>query len=431
MSSRPASGAPLLLTPFGGGPGIAAMAWRNLWRHRRRSMLTLSSIAFGTMLAILFTGIGDSQWRAMIDLAARMGGGHVSIQHSEYLDAPTLSNSLADASLAAAVALSDPGVARAVPRISGQLMLATAGQSYGAAFVAFDPALEDESTFSLLEALDEGQMFETSQDKGIILGAQLAENLGAGIGRKVVYTLTDKSGNIVPGVARVSGIVRTGAPSVDAALCLLPIDRLREVLGYAKQEATLVALFLHEQRSSEEVAERLKAQIAAGLVAVPWNLSQPDLAGFITMKVVSAQFLEVVILLLVAAGIFNTLFVSVMERLREFGILMAIGFSQARLFALVMWESFWLGVVGLAAAAVVTAGPYYFLSTHGIDITAQLEIQGAEVAGVAMKPMLYSHIYPENLFMIAAFAMLATLAAGIYPAWRAGHVSPVESIRLV
>jgi len=121
----------------------------------------------------------------------------------------------------------------------------------------------------------------------------------------------------------------------------------------------------------------------------------------------------------------------VMERLREFGILMAIGFTPLRLFSLVMWESFWLGVVGLFAAALVTAWPYYFLSTHGIDVTAQLEIQGAEIAGVAMTPILYAQIYPENLVMIATFALFATLAAGIYPAWRAGRVSPVESIRLV
>ena len=183
------------------------MAWRNLWRRPRRTLLTLSSIAFGSMLAVLFTGIGDSQWRGMIDLAARMGGGHVSIQHAEYLDAPTLDHSVRDATAMAELALENPLVIRAVPRISGQLMLATAGQSYGAAFMAFDPTLEDETTFSLLEALAEGSMFEGKDDKGIILGAQLAKNLNAGLGRKVVYTLTDKSGDIVPGVARVSGIV--------------------------------------------------------------------------------------------------------------------------------------------------------------------------------------------------------------------------------
>jgi ABC-type lipoprotein release transport system permease subunit len=423
---------PLLVSPLRGhGPPLAAMAWRNLWRHRRRTLLTLSSIAFGTLLAVLFTGIGDSQWRGMIDLAARMGGGHVSIQHSQYLEAPTLDHSVPNATAMAELALAHPLVIRAVPRISGQLMLATAGQAYGAAFMAFDPGLEDESTFSLLEALDEGRLFEGPDDKGIILGAQLAENLNAGIGRKVVYTLTDKTGDIVPGVARVSGIVRTGAPSVDAALALLPIGSIRRVLGYQDDEATGIALFVEDQRSSDTLAAELAPQLDTGLAVVPWHRNQPDLAGFITMKVVSTQFMEVVIMLLVAAGIFNTLFVSVMERLREFGILMAIGFTPVRLFFLVMWESLWLGLVGLVAAALVTAAPYYWMSTRGVDITAQLELQGAEIAGVAMSPILYAQIYPENLVTIAIFALLATLAAGLYPAWRAGSVTPVESIRLV
>ena len=76
------------------GSSTASMAWRNLWRHRRRTLLTLSSIAFGVMLAVLFTGMGDSNWSAMIQLAARLGGGHVTLQHPEHLDAPTLSRTV-------------------------------------------------------------------------------------------------------------------------------------------------------------------------------------------------------------------------------------------------------------------------------------------------------------------------------------------------
>ncbi len=102
------------------------------------------------------------------------------------------------------------------------------------------------------------------------------------------------------------------------------------------------------------------------------------------MKVAGARFMEAIIMILVAAGIFNTLFVSVMERVREFGIMMAIGFSPARLFGLVMCESLWLGLVGLVLAAVVTAGPYYYMATAGIDLTAQMGGAGSEVAGVAV-----------------------------------------------
>jgi ABC-type lipoprotein release transport system permease subunit len=287
------------------------------------------------------------------------------------------------------------------------------------------------STLSLLEALREGQMFSSSGDGGIVLGKRLAENLNAGVGRKIVYTLTDKNGEIVQEAARVSGIVSTGAPGVDAGLCLLPIDRLREALGYQPGEAVQVAVFLADHRRADAVAARLGESVGARVAALPWHRIQPELSGFIAMKVAGTQFMEAVIMVLVAAGIFNTLFVGVMERVREFGIMLAIGFSPARLFGLVMCESLWLGLVGLLLAGAVTAGPYYYMATKGIDLSGMMGEGSSEVAGVAISPVMYVDIFPENLLMIATAALLATLVSGLYPAWKAGRVVPVESIRLV
>jgi ABC-type lipoprotein release transport system permease subunit len=106
--------------------GTPAMAWRNLWRNRRRTIITLSSIAFGTMLAILFTGIGDANFSQMIDLAARLGGGHVTLQHPEYLEMPTFSRTVPGASRLRDRALEDPQVETATLRIVGNVMVASA-----------------------------------------------------------------------------------------------------------------------------------------------------------------------------------------------------------------------------------------------------------------------------------------------------------------
>ncbi len=410
---------------------LAAIAWRNLWRQKRRTLLTLSSIAFGTMLAWMFTAIGDSNFATMIDVAARLGGGHVTLQHPEYLDTPTLSRTVADAAGLRDAVLRESDVLRVVPRISGSMMLSTATQNLGAGFIAYDPAVEDSSTLSLLDALDEGESFSAADSQGILLGARLAENLDARLGRKVVFTLTDKRGDIVRDVARVSGTIRTGSPTVDGGLVLLPIDRVRKVLGYDAQGAVQLAIFLQDQRSAGSVAARMQGGARARYAALPWYEVQPDLSGFITMKVVSAQFMEAIIMLLVAAGIFNTLFVSVMERVREFGIMLALGYSPARLSGMVMFESLWLGLVGLVAAVVVTAWPYWYMNTVGVDISEQLDIQGSEIAGVAITPVMRADIYPENAIIIGLAALLATLAAGVYPAWKAGRIVPVESIRLI
>ena len=149
------------------------------------------------------------------------------------------------------------------------------------------------------------------------------------------------------------------------------------------------------------------------------------------MKLGGTRFISAFIGLLVVAGIFNTLFVSVMERLREFGILMAIGFSPLRLFGLVMMESLWLAIVGLIGAALITVGPYFYLESVGIDISQLAADQGSmDIAGVAMSTSLKVGIYTESVIYIAVAATVATLLAGVYPAWRAGTVEPVAAIKM-
>ena len=414
---------------------LAAMAWRNIWRNRRRSLITLSSIALGTMLAVIMTAVQDAQWRDMIDMAARLGGGHVTIQHAEYLETPTLSRSVKQIDdlreLVRHDRQLDETVEGIVERVTGFVMVSTAGQSYGAGFIAYDPERENSETLSILEAIDEGELLEDPHEPRILIGSQLAENLNTRIGRKVIFTLTDKNAEIISETVRLKGTLHTGAPTIDGGLVLLPIGLLRKTVAYAPDEATQLGLFLEDQRDAGAVADRIGKALGNGVAAIPWYDNQADLASFIMMKIAGAYFFEAVIALLVAAGIFNTIFVSVMERLREFGILLAIGFSPRRLFSLVMLESFWLGVVGLFFAILITAWPYYYLANTGIDMSAMIGEGNAEVAGVAIAPLLKASIYPEKLFFIGLAVVVATLLSGLYPAWKAGRIEPVESIRIV
>ncbi|MCB9566002.1 MAG: ABC transporter permease [Myxococcales bacterium] len=411
------------------GPRLSTLAWRNIWRNRRRTVITLFSISFGVLLAVMFTGIGDSSYGSMIDHAASLGGGHVVVQHPDYAETPSLKKSVQGATALRERALADPEVERAVVRVSGATMLSTSANSTGAMILGIDPAIEDDTTLRIIDALAEGELFKSADDKGIILGATMAENLGVGMGKKVVITVTDKRGEIASGLARVSGIVRTGSPTIDGGICLMPINRLRALLGYAPDEATQLAVFVDDHRDAAAVAARLAGE-ADGAAVLTWDQAQPDLAGFITMKTTSTVILEGIITVLIAAGIFNTLFVSVMERLREFGIMAAIGFSSGQLFALVIWESFWIALCGLFAGVLLTAYPYHYLSTVGLDYSKMIA-EGVEVAGVGVDPILYVRIYGPHALIIAAAIFLATMTAGLYPAWRAGRVAPVETIRIV
>lgn len=413
------------------GPNLKVMAWRNLWRNRRRTLITLSSLAFGVLLATLFTGMSDWRWSEVINSVAKMGAGHITVQHPDYLDKPTLTRTLRGSRDKSSRIMASGVVRHVVPRISGQTMLSTAGETTGATFMAFEPGLETPDTLSVLDGLTEGEMFSGTAGRGIILGHKLAELLDTRLGRKVVYTLTNKEGDIVSGLARVSGIIKTGSPSMDARLCLLPIDTVRKVLGYEADETTILAVFVNDHRDVDVVAQILQDTVGEQASALTWTQTQPDLAGFIAMKVNGMVLMEAFIMLLISAGIFNTLFMSVMERLREFGVMMAIGLSQGQLFRLVLWESLWLALAGLLAGVAVTAVPYYLLATTGLDLTSMMGDQAVEIAGAAMKPELKIAIYPENALKIAVLMTAATLLSGLYPAWRAGLVDPAETIKLI
>jgi ABC-type lipoprotein release transport system permease subunit len=413
------------------GSSLAAMAWRNVWRNKRRTIVTLSGIAFGMFLAVWITAISDDSYGNLIEMAARLGGGHLTFQHPDLLETPSLKNTVENADELTALAIEDDEIEKVVTRITGSVLLAAGGNSYGAGFIAIDPKAEDESTLSILEAVREGELFGSTTGRSIVVGQKLADNLGIGIGKKVVYTMTDKHGEIVSELARVTGIIRTGGPTVDSTLCLLPIDSVRTVLGYGENEATQVVAFIGDQRASDRVAARLQEKVTGSTVVLPWTTTQSDLANYVTMDASFNVILEVLILILIAAGIFNTLFMNVMERLREFGIMMAIGFTPLKLFGLVVWESFWIAISGLVLSAIVTAYPYYYFHTEGLDFSSMMGGDNMEMSGIVVEPVVYANIYADHLALIIVVVFIATMLAGLYPAWRASAVVPAESVKLV
>lgn len=413
---------------------ILSIAWRNLWRHRRRTLLTLASIAFGGFLTILMTALQDRSFADFIDNAARMGSGHVALQHPEYRDTPTLARSVEGSDQKRVLVAADPAANRAVERVVGQAMVATAADSFGAFFIAYDPALETADTLQFTRSVSTGKLFEKADDAGVILGERLAHNLDAELGDKVVYTLTDRRGEIVTGMQRLVGTVRTGAPSLDSGLVLLPIGTLRNLVGYDPTEATQVAVFLRDGRQTLAAAERIDAEIGPETAVLTWDQIQPEIRTFVAMKVGGSRVMELIVGLLVAAGIFNTIFMSVLERTREFGIMIALGYSPRQLFGMVMAESAFIAAMGLVACAIVTWPVYHELASTGIDMSKAYADQGMEafeISGVGMDPVLRIGIFPENALIIALTIVGATLLAGLYPAWRAGRVNPVESINLV
>ena len=409
---------------------LAAMAWRNVWRRKRRTLITAFSIGFGVLLAATFTGMAVYMYGNMIDASAATGFGHVTIEPAGYNRTPTLDKRLAESSRLQKQSLAEPAVKSALVRISGQAMFASAVKSVGGMFLAIDPAQESPEYNLLLRSMQEGEVFPGKGGNGVVVGRKLAEKLNLRVGKKLVYTTTDANGEIVSEIARVTGIFATDVLEIDSGMVLLPIDRVRKLLGYGADEATLLAVMLWDQRKAEQVRKRLEARLAgAEREVLSWRETQADLAGMITIDSSSNYISQFLVALLIAAGVLNTLLMSVLERSREFGVMMAIGMSAKGLFRLVLLESVWLALIGLLLGLILTAPWYWYLHTYGIDFSSLMGGEDYSVSGVLVDPIIRIRLHATSVSAILTVVFGLSLLSGIYPAWRAGRLPPIESLR--
>ena len=408
---------------------LNTLAWRNLWRHKRRTLITASSIAFGVLLAVTFTGAGDYFHTRMIDAGANMGMGHITIAARDYNRAPSSQKLIQGANTLQSLIASLPEVKSVVARIQGQAMFASARKSVGGTFIAIDPAKENANNNLFIQSLIDGEMLSTTNGKGIVMGVDLARKLKLNLGKKVVYTTTDINGDIVSAVARVSGIFKTGVAEVDGAMALLPMQSIQKVLGYTSDEVSLIAVSLVYQRISHDLRGRMQGQPEFEHVEVlNWQQTQPDLAGMIAVDKSANRISQLMISLLIAAGILNTMLMSVLERIREFGVMMALGMSPRSLFSLVILESFWLAVIGLIIGVIVTIPWYLYMAETGIDLTSAYG-DDFSFGGVLLDTVFKIRLFKESIIGILIGLFGLALLSGVYPAWRAGRIPPVESLK--
>ena len=408
---------------------LNTLAWRNLWRHKRRTLITASSIAFGVLLAVTFTGAGDYFHTRMIDAGANMGMGHITIAAQDYNRAPSSQKPIKGSNTLQVLIADLPEVTSVVARIQGQAMFASARKSVGGTFIAIDPSQESANNNLFIESLTEGVMLSQTAGKGIVMGVDLVRKLKLNLGKKVVYTTTDINGEIVSAVARVSGIFRTGVAEVDGGMALLPIQSVQKVLGYESGEVSLIAISLGDQRLSHALRDKMQGQPEFEHVEVlNWQQTQPDLAGMIAVDKSANRISQLMISLLIAAGILNTMLMSVLERSREFGVMMALGMSPRGLFSLVILESFWLAVVGLIIGIIITIPWYLHMAETGIDLTSAYG-DDFSFGGVLLDTVFKIRLFKESIIVILIGLFGLALLSGVYPAWRAGRIPPVESLK--
>jgi len=409
------------------------LAWRNLWRHKRRTIITLSSIAIGFGLTVFSIGMQDSGHNNMVDNAINMGDGHITIQHHEYLNSPanhrfipngkTLLNNLQHEKIAAQI----------VPRISLQALASTAHNAVGAAIQGI--TYDTDPLRDLLEKkLIDGNWLSPEKTNGIIIGEGMARKLKAKIGSKIVTVTGKKGGDSESHLARVQGIYKSGIDELDKYLIISTLDYATQYLvaegGDAQQQPlTRIAIFLDDDKTMKKWKTILEGKyISPEITVLDWEEMLPQLIQYIVIDDLGAYIMQFIILLVIVFGIINTVLMGVLERTREFGLLRALGMSKRYLVTMVLLETLLLSCMAVIIGWLAGGSIHLYVATYGIDFSAMIP-EGTTFAGTFMDPIVYSELSMERVFQLTIIVFTATLASGIYPAIKASRIPPIEALR--
>ncbi len=456
MKRQHAAGLPLAL--------LLRLAWRNLWRHRKRTLITLTSIAIGFAMAVISIGIGDGSHNSMIRNAITLGEGHLAVQPKGYLEAPSNSLMIADGKglidqlQQPLSALAQQGIqVSAIPRISLQLLASTANNSVGVGLESVSGEATDPRSEQLRKGLTAGDWLSEEQENGIVLGQALANKLKVRLGSKVVLMAGTQGGDTTAQLGRVRGIFQTGMDNLDSYLILAPLELGRlflqaeltatgahietktdtetktEIEAETAQPLTRIALFVSPADAANQVWIELNKALKSALehqqlALLDWQTLMPDLVQFVALDDAGNYVFLLLILIMVLFGIINTVLMSVLERTREFGLLRALGLARIQLMLLVCCEAFLLSLLALLFGWLLGGGLHLALSANGLDLSGMMGDSTA-IMGTYMDPVIRPELSLNRIGQLSGGIFLVTLLSGLYPAIKASRVAPVDALK--
>jgi ABC-type lipoprotein release transport system permease subunit len=401
---------------------VLTVALRNLLGHLPRTLLTVGTIAVGLASLIFLWSFSDGLHRNMLDNFQKAIIGSLQIHHQGFFKKPELSSYIRDPKRVA-IALENSGVTHYSRRLESFGLAASDETTEGVMLIGMDPRRESQVT-ELEKRVGIGRFLQADDSYNLILGATTANNLRVKLGDPVIIIGYDRYGAMVAESFTLTGIITSGEMGLDRGMAITPLSTLQEMVDMPGKVTTFVTR-LPEQRIAEiadELALRLQDQ---HLEIMPWYTMFPIMKEWVTLHNGFLYLFIGVVLFIVLAGELNTLLLSMLERTREFGILMAIGTTRQEVAALLIMEALMIGIVGTLVGLALGFLIVSITSFTGIDLSILL----GSTSRFYVDPLVYPRLNLEHLGITVTAILTASVVAGFYPAWRASLLQPAEVIR--
>ena len=412
------------------------IGWRNLGRHRKRTLITALGLGVGYFAVVFIVGWAEGIAAEMVENATGLVSGQIEIHDADYRPERSLYDTIGgrdgvDVEAMLATLSADPSVVAAAPRVYAGGLISSGESTSAGMLMGVVPELETRLSRFLDEFVD-GRLPEPGRNE-MVVGAEMARQLETAIGDEVVVVAPGADGSMGNDLFRVVGIYRTGLAELDSAFAVFALEDLQLLLTLEPDRIHEVSVSTADpwiaQDAAIRVAVSLGAQLspgAASLEVLPWTELRPEMVEYVTLIDSFYIIIFIIVFAIALFGVANTMLMATFERRREFAVMLALGTTPSKIVLAVLYEAVGMGVLSLMAGAALTFPLMFWFHNAPPDMSwlyGELTLMGA-----LMRPSLRVE-YNVVVWAQAAVALLATaMLAALYPAARAARVPPADTL---
>ncbi|NIS73920.1 MAG: FtsX-like permease family protein [Deltaproteobacteria bacterium] len=404
------------------------MAWRNIWRNPRRSLLTIMAIVFATLLLVFMLSWQFGSYETMINASVKMSTGHLQVQEKGYKDKKEIRLVVSDPDAVNRILDETPGVSTYTNRASAFSLVSSKERTSGILVIGIDPAREA-TVSTIAKLIREGSFLSRSDSDQALVGSLLSKNMQVGPGDELVLLGQGRDGSIAATVVSVKGVFSSGQDAFDRNTVLIPLRYFQEVYSMYGAVHEVVAI----GKTLDDVAE-MKESVAAGiervgkgdeLVVLDWMELMPGLIEVIKMDLVSGFIFYIILIVVVAFSILNTFLMAIFERKKEFGVLSAIGATPGRLTKLLLLESASMTLVGIFFGIVGGSIVTWYFQRHGIVLPGASDW----LRQYGLPERMFPRLSLLSVSIGSGIVLIITLLTALYPALAVRRLKPVKALK--
>lgn len=395
------------------------MAFRDLGRNKRRSLLSALAVSIGMALLLLMASIVEGEMRGALENTIRLESGHLQIRPLDYDENKTSlkwEDLIAAPQELAARLKALPQVTEATPRLFASGIISRGENSAGAQIIGIDPASPANQVFR--DGLLEGSFLSADDREGVLIGKPLARKFKLKAGDKINLLVNKSDGEVDEQVFIVRGIYTTNTVGYDERAVFLPLAKAQAFTG-AGDRATILFVTLHDREQAEAVAAALNSST---LKAATWREMNELIMEFEDFAGAYMVVLYLIVLGITVTVVVNTLVMAVFERTREIGILSAIGMKSSRIMAQFLLEGALIATLGILGGMILGGVLVWYFTVYGFYIGDM------GMTGILMGDQIYAHLTLRDAVNLTIAAYVVTLIASLYPARLAANMEPVEAL---